>query len=315
MIQLTTEEEMQTFLYNKQQLSIESIPTVFNKSVKSRNDKYNKTRENIIGSIINNVVPPDFYKNAYWSELRDEIFVFLRTLSPEPFVNVECLHKGGRGNNYDFTFLFHYEDGLIPTEKHIEFKYGCESIDQTPQFVSPMNPSKYLISQSSYEEYVYDNYLPLLSEKSGFPKPLKEEYLKEIHSTSPPCMKPFQALYYEGCKQSSKYTGNEEAVSFYELCKKFSKESIQHFINETDLDIELLSKYLYDTQKNKVYMLYSNKKFILENVDMENYKLVSGTKNPSKQRYECISDNGKKVNVLLRWKNGNCIAYPAFQIS
>jgi hypothetical protein len=263
MIQLTTKEETQTFLYNKQQLSIESIPTVFNKSVKSRNDKYNKTRENIIGSIINNVVPPDFYTNLYWSELKDGIISFLAELSEEPFTKVECLHKGGRGNNYDFTFIINYADGLIAIEKHIEFKYGSVSIDQTPQFVSPMNPSKYLISQCSYEEYVYDKYLPILTEKSGFPMPVKEEYLKEIHSTSPLCMKSFQTLYYQGCNKSSKYTGAEEAVAFYELCKKLSKESIQHFINESDLDIELLSKYLYDTQKNKVYMLYSNKKFKL----------------------------------------------------
>ena len=309
------EEEKQSFIYNKQQLSIGSSQEVFNKSVKSRNDKYNKTRENIIGSIINNKVPHDFYKNYYWYELRYGIITFLITLSPEPFIKVECLHKGGRGNNYDFTFRINYEDGLMPTEKHIEFKYGAKSINETPQFVSPMNPSKYLISNSSYEEYVYDNYLPILSEKSGFPMPVKEEYVKEIHSTSPPCMKLIQTLYYQGCKKSSKYTGAEEAVAFYELCKKLSKESIQHFINESELDIELLSKYLYDTQKNKVYMLYSNKKFILENVNMDNYKLVSVTKNPSKQRYECISENGKKVNILLRWKNGNCIAYPAFQIS
>jgi hypothetical protein len=309
------EEDIQSFLYNKQVLFIESCKDVFNKSVKSRNDKYNKTRENIIGSIINNAVPPDFYKNAYWSELKDGIISFLAELSKEPFTKVECLHKGGRGNNYDFTFRINYADGLIPIEKHIEFKYGSVSIDKTPQFVSPMNPSKYLISQCSYEEYVYDKCLPILSEKSGLPIPLKEEYVKEIHSTSPPCMKEFQTLYYQGCKKSSKYTGTEEANGFYELCKKLSKESIQHFINESELDIELLSKYLYDTQKNKVYMLYSNKKFILENVDMDNYKLISTTKNPSKQRYECISENGKQVNILLRWKNGHCIAYPAFQIS
>lgn len=307
-------EEEPTFLYNKEQITIESISTVFNKSVKSRNDKYNKTRENIIGSIINNKVPYDFYKNAYWCELRDGIISFLTTLSPEHVIKVECLHKGGRGNNYDFTFVLHYVNGIV-IEKQIEFKYGTVSIDKAPQFVSPMNPSKYLISQCSYEEYVYDNYLPILSEKSGFTIPIKEEYLKEIHSPSPPCMEKFQRLYYQGCKQSSKYTGTEEAIGFYELCKKMSKESIQNCINVSDLNIELLSNYLYDTQKKKVYMLYSNKKFILQNVDMDNYKLISSTKNTAKQRYECISENGEKINVLLRWKNGHCVAYPAFQIS
>ena len=41
--------------------------------------------------------------------------------------------------------------------------------------------------------------------------------------------------------------------------------------------------------------------------NLDDYIIVSVTKNPKKFRYECTSANGKKINVLLRWKNGNGI--------
>ena len=62
-------------------------------------------------------------------------------------------------------------------------------------------------------------------------------------------------------------------------------------------------------------MLYSNKKFIVQKPNMDDYQILSVTKNPTKFRFDCISKSGVKLNVLLRWKNGNGIAFPAFQIS
>ena len=62
-------------------------------------------------------------------------------------------------------------------------------------------------------------------------------------------------------------------------------------------------------------MLYSKKEFILQQVNIDDYTIDKVVKNAYKYRYECISKNGQKHNVLLRWKNGNGIAFPAFQIS
>ena len=59
-------------------------------------------------------------------------------------------------------------------------------------------------------------------------------------------------------------------------------------------------------------MLYSNNEFILQHVNMDDYKLESVIKD--KNRYICLSKSGKNINVLLRWKNGNGIAFPSFQI-
>jgi hypothetical protein len=62
-------------------------------------------------------------------------------------------------------------------------------------------------------------------------------------------------------------------------------------------------------------MLYSEGTFIKQCVNLDDYVIVDVVKNPQKFRYECVSKNGKKITVLLRWKNGNGIAFPAFQIS
>jgi hypothetical protein len=126
-------------------------------------------------------------------------------------------------------------------------------------------------------------------------------------------MKPFQDLYYKGCKRSSQYTGNLFDIAFYESENLFTQESIQLFIQETELNIEMLSSYLRHTQQAKIYMLYSNNEFILERVNPDDYTIESYTK--THNCYKCITRSGKKMNVLLRWKNGNGIAFPAFQIS
>ena len=168
---------------------------------------------------------------------------------------------------------------------------------------------------NSYEEYYFDNYMLKLTELSGFITPSREDYLKQIHSTAPKCMMSYQELYYKGCNKSSKFTNDENAIKFYEGCKKISNESILKFIDKTDIKIELLSEYLYNTQKNKIYLFYHNEQFILQKIDIDDYKIDSFNKKPNKSRYECISKNGKTINILLRWKNGNGISFPAFQIS
>ena len=68
------------------------------------------------------------------------------------------------------------------------------------------------------------------------------------------------------------------------------------------------------SQKNKTYMLFKKDKFYLEKPNFDDYKIIDFTKNLKFSRYELISKTGKKINVLMRWKNGNGIANPAFQI-
>lgn len=304
--------KMTTITYNKEMLSIESI-NAFNPSSKGLNDANNKTRENIVGAIINNKIPHTYYEIPEWFALENSIITYLQQLdTSRTYSRAICSHKGGRKFNFDFGIKVYYEDGS-ETDYNVELKFNASSIDETPQFVSPMKPSQYM--SNVYEEYYYDKYLTQLALESGLELPSRELYLKQIHTNNPKCMKSFQDLYYMGCKQSSKYTNNQNHINFYELAKKLSHESIITFIENTELNIEALSEYLLSSQNEKIYMLYSDTKFIVQRPNMDDYKIISVTKNPTKNRYECISKSGIKLNVLLRWKNGNGIAFPAFQIS
>lgn len=306
---------LQQFIYNKEIIHYKSI-SAFNLSSRQLNDKNNKSRENIIGAIINDKVPENYYILTKWFYMKQYVFDYLKKLDDKHYVKFDCINKAGRGNRYDFLIRKFYDDGASQ-EFMIELKFNASSIDDTPQFVSPMKPSQYMSNSSntSYEEYYYDNFLQGLSDMAQLKMPTKEEYLKQIHSNKPKCMKDYQELYYNGCKESSKFTNKEEDIKFYNFAKKVSNESITSFINNTELNGELLSNYLHTTQQNKIYMLYSNKEFILQKINMDDYTIDSVIKNANKFRYECISKTGKKIYILLRWKNGNGIAFPAFQIS
>jgi len=292
-------------------MNMESI-NVFLHTSRGMNDTNNKVREQIIKDIINNTIPQEYYLVPEWQKLREGVQHYLTQLITRPYKQINCQTKAGRKFNYDFNIVVVYNE-QEKEEFHVEFKFNATCLDNIPQFVSPMKPSQYL--SQSYEKFYFDKYLPQLSASTSLTIPTEEEYMKQIHSNKPKCMKSYQELYYCGCPQSSKFSENPEHIQFYNLSKQLSKESIQKFIQETDLNIDLLSQYLYDTQKDKIYMLYSKDNFALQIVDINDYVIETVIKNPEKSRYECITKNGKQINILLRWKNGNGIAFPAFQIS
>jgi len=296
--------------YNNAHICYRDI-NAFNVCAKNTNDINNKKRENIIGRIIASINnPTDDINNYYkfsrrWNNIKDAINNYINN-ELNIHKNINLIHRGGRKYNYDF------EINDEKTSYNIELKFNIDKVDKAPQFVSPYNPSKYMTS--SYEEFYYDNYLPLLTlSRDDLVIPEKNMYLQEINNTSPKSMINYQTIYYNGCKTSSKYTGNSKDIEFYKLANKLSKESINMFISKTELNIEKLNEYLSNTQNNKIYMLYKNGKFYKQIVDNNNYKINSYKKN--KNKFVAKTYDGNKINILLRWKNGNGIAFPAFQIS
>lgn len=338
------------FIYLGQKISVVSSYVFTHDSTKterSQNDKNNKMREAIIGAIINNRVPPTYYLTERWRNLKQAVVGFLQTCSSSTddtgaaaaaaaaYSHVECIPAAGRGHNYDFTIVFTNSEG-VSTTHHVEFKFNAAKVSDTPQFVSPMKPSQYL--SGSYEEYFYDKYMPTIASMAGGSSdststststtttlPDRTEWLKQIHNNAPACVKHLQAKYYAGCAVSSQFTNDANDIAFYEMCKKLSSDSIREFITHHDLDIVRLSDYLRESQDGKTYMLFQPATsttaataapvITLQRVNPADYTIVSCIKNPEKSRYECVTQSGKKINVLLRWKNGNGIAFPAFQIS
>lgn len=295
--------------YNKVIIKANSIQ---NMNVQSRmnNDKSNKMRESIIGAILNDVIPQSFYDDyEEWMVLKKNLHKYIQKLVQEEIVLVvTCEHRGGRKHYYDFTIKINNRFKF-----NIEFKFNAKKIEESPQYVSPMKPSQYLTG--NYEEYFYDNYLKKICELGEVPFVDKSVYLKSIHNSKPECVSELQKKYYRGCKQSSKFSNLDEDINFYKKVNEYSKESIKKFVLMEDIRVLELSNYLLNTQQNKIYMLYYQGEFFLEKVNTDNFKILSVSINKNKNGYIADTISGKKIKILLRWKNGNGIAFPAFQIS
>ena len=303
---------LEPIAYKGDKIIINDI-NVFTYKNRSKNDSYNKKRENIIACIINNIIPKQYYTlSPRWYNLKNEILLFIKELCKKKGIisidNIECIPKAGRRHNYDFKIIINNSEEVM-----LEFKCNVSCVNDTPQFVSPMKPSQYL--ESSYEKYYYNNYFIHLVYEYNLSLPTEEEYLKYIHSTNPTCLKKHQEKYYRGCNTSSKYSGEENDIKFYESSKKTSRDSIMNFISKYDIDKDKLTKYLLDTQKNKVYMLYKDGKLYLETINLNDYIITEITKDPEKNRYMAKTKSDRNLKILLRWKNGNGIAFPSFQIS
>jgi len=281
---------------------------------RSSNDHNNKIRENIITSMPH--IDEDYFSDPihgeFWHKLKTDFDNKIRIICPH-YISYKIQHKAGRGHNYDYIITFYDEVNSKISEEKLEFKFNASSIDEAPQFVSPMKPSQYL--SQPFEEYYYDNYLVPLLKEFDLDIPERNLYLKSVHNNKPKCMEIAQLFYYQGCKQSSKYTGSEQAIKFYQRCNDVSRECIKNFINNTELNIDKLNQYLMNSQDKKNYILYKNGEFYIQTSNNDDYTIVSCSKNPEKSRYEAETKTNKKIHILLRWKNGNGIAYPAFQIS
>jgi hypothetical protein len=294
--------------YNNNIINYNSIKVFDNYNEKKLNDINNKIRENVIGAIINKKITEDYYLlSNRWKFIKNNIINYLKLFDIKEKDNIELIHKGGRNNNYDFLIKSNEK------EYKVEFKFNVNKINDSPQFVSPMHPSNFL--SNNYEEYYYNNYLKKLSKKYNLDLPPLELYQKEINSCSPKCMKEYQDLYYKGCKSSSKFTNDKTHIDFYNNCKKFDNESRINFITNNEIKLNILSEYLLKTQYDKIYMLCKNGYFYKQELNKENYILIKYEKIPKKYKFVCYSKSGIKINVLLRWKNGNGIAFPSFQIS
>ena len=292
-------------LRTKYGLNVESIK-VFNETKnRSQNDFNNKLREFIIYNIINDKVPKEYYKDTRWSELRQEIDRYLLNTFDTCITDATCFHTAGRCHHNDF--ILKINDGRDYT---IEFKFNAFNVTKIPQFASPGKPSRFLSDE--YEKFYYYSYFIKLCDKYNLSKPSLDTYLKEINSIKPNCLKLHQEKYYRGAK---KKTTDSDDINFYNDIKKACKDSISEFISNNNLKKNELTQYLLKTQKNKYYMFYKDGKIISHVVDENNYKISDVTKEPDISSYIAHTEGDYNMKILLRWKNGNGIAQPAFQIS
>lgn len=285
-----------SFIYEGVTIDIDSVDMWFKLTKKAENDKANKHREHIIGAILNGCVPSTYFTySRTWKRMKDGLDAYIRSIHPhESIRTLACRHIGGRRFSYDFLI------SVNGTEYKVEFKFNVSTIEECPEFVSPGKPSDFL--SSSYEEYYYDHYLSNLCKEAKIDVPERKTYVRTINGNIPKCIAPLKELYKL----------NDD---FNALAKSTAKKSIEDFLTRTRLDTTALSSYLRTSQDEKVYMLYKNETFVYQTRSSDSYTIESYETQPTKSCFVATMKTGDKIKILLRWKNGNGIAFPAFQIS
>jgi hypothetical protein len=288
--------------YNRYDISPDSIEVFFSFRKKSDNDSNNGLRESIISAIINKKIPDTFFLCEKWISLRRQIHSFIEKLktsigleiiSDINFTDIVCIPKGGRCFHYDFVFVF---DKV--REIKIEFKFNASTVHECPQFVSPGKPSRFM--DINYEEWFYDNGLKNIADYADLVLPEKSEYLKTIHSNKVEVMKYFKLKY-------------DNDIPFNNYCKKIDKQTNKKFLDICKLNIDQLSSYLYESQKDKYFMCYLNGEFFIDSLDKSLFQITEY--HIQAPNFICKTKIGYNLEVKLRWKNGHGIQYPAFQIS
>ena len=104
---------------------------------------------------------------------------------------------------------------------------------------------------------------------------------------------------------------NDKDFNMY--CKKIDKTAIKEFIQMCNLDISILSDYLLTTQTDKIYMCYKDHNFYHDMVDTSLY-IIKNVIQKEPTNFICETNNGCKLEVKLRFKNGCGLQFPAFQI-
>ena len=310
-----TISSLPSFSYNNTQLYYNSINT-FVKTSKDKNDLYNKTRENIIGAIINNKVPSNYYVYSLrWNSIKKNIHEYISLLiknvsnNKDIVVNsIQCIHKGGRGANNDFDIVIN--DCLLYP---VEFKFNATCVLDCPQFVSLGKPSLYL--DIAFEPWFYDNYLSQIvnyyknntdnNHNNDHTQPIlqlpdKDTYIKTIGNNDVDCMKKFKELY-------------KSDLDFCKFCKIIDKKAIKEFILLSNLNISLLSEKLSKSQSNKHYMCYKNNVFYYDTLNPDLY-CISNVCKKEPTNFICNTKSGDQLEVKLRFKNGCGLLFPSFQI-
>ena len=276
-------------------------------STRGANDATNKIRENILPILSG--PPADYlehpiygrqwlYCSRAWNAALNEI-ALEKDIS---YTLTRVKLKGGRSFNYDADLLYYNGAELIDTVK-IEFKKGGNSIGKLPQFLSLQ--VKYGLFPETYDKFYYEHYIDAyIACDTGITEP-----------------KPDLALYLK-CVASINYN----VLPFFSQLKArydfFQKEkgcvvntSITDYLNQYGTQLDLLSfmEKIRNTQKDKIYILWDNKRFYIDmfkETDMSRMS-INSVKNGNVIE---VKSGNVMYHLLLRWRNHKGILNPAWQI-
>jgi hypothetical protein len=299
-------------------------------SARSNNGNVNERRELVVGAAVNKQVPLEYVSRSdAWKHIVRGAAGFAEYVAgcevPDGHRvrGLECVHKGGRGNSSDFLFVFRSgageeagegasSGGVTEITVAVEFKHGATRVERLPQFANVPKPSAF--TGGSFEKSAHAAFARVFGE-FGLPVPPLDEYVAQVGSSSPACLAEHKATFRRG-QRDAKGGGSgadSAAARFFARVNAASKEHIQRHILAHPLRVEELSEYLVARHSEKWYMMHSRGQFHAQKVSADNYRVVSAAPEGSNS-YLARTLAGGEMKVLLRWKNGNGIAFPALQI-
>lgn len=294
-----------------------SISTFFTSSTRSGNDAANKIREKVLETII---TPPIEYLQDtdyghLWQHVHNEWNTIIdKIIDRQLYSRIELKILAGRGNNHDGNLICSSNtiDRMDRIVK-IEFKYGGTSICSIPQFLSlQTNQPTLKMFDEPYDIFYYNHYIDLYiaCDPVGITetKPSMEIYLKCVRSTDY-TIHPFFAQLKER-ENIAKLNKN-----------KVVNDSIRDYLVRYahSIDTAQLTQKIKQTQQDKIYLLWSNQKFHLDEIHINSIQNIEfaaiGDKGNVIQLRAGVGIHRLAFHMLLRWRNHKGILNPAWQIS
>ena len=275
-------------------------PTYTN--IKSHNDIFNKCREIFIEHLLTNSLPYEFMIDPFYNNLYNDIQKKFSEIDIDINSNEFYVEKkAGRCHNYDFEIIYR---GKI---YKFEYKFRISSLKDSPQFLSLGNISKYINNDFEYYFYcifllhIFMQYNKMFG--SDLKLPRYEQYEKSVKVSN--------HKIDDLKKIKEKYSSDKEFNSY---CRYISKVAIAKFLENSNINIDILYDKINKTQNNKILLLHSQEIFI-EKIELEKLLPTKYCSNKNNNTYVFDTSNEYQIYCLLRWKNGDSISYPALQIS
>lgn len=303
-------------------MDISKITSLFTTSTRGENDSANKDRELVIEFISNNPLEYQMYcqdekygKSWFnFGEKWNNVVIAISKKYNIKYTTFRYIKRGGRHYHYDGDLQF-YNDTLMVFTKPIEYKKGSSTICGLPQVLSL--PAKYQLFPEtcpSYAYYYYNNSIDRYLEKDtsiDIKKPELSEYLKLVKSNE---------ISNPGKKKSHPFfvqlKERDNPTSFKREKDLVVHTSISDYLTIYGqlIDIDAFSEKLKSSQENKLYVLWNNENFHLDEFCPKEFENITyhGIKNGNIIQ---LKTGNTIYDLLLRWRNRQGVLNPAWQIS
>ena len=283
------------------------------------NDENNDIRETILKNLLTPVVNAfleDPTHGTAWRRIqalwRQALVDLAVRCEINDYNNISVIKRGGRKYNWDIDAVYGFADGSNKIVK-VEFKFGGTSVANLPEFFNPAADKDF--HSVLYAGFFYDNYMDELLDIYGLrasDKPARDVYLKYIHKNTPSAACPFFKKLRDA-EDAETMAGRPKYKQKTALAHKSIQAYLAQYKDTTKL--KTITEEFQRSQKDKHFLIYSDGAFhhdciyddelVMQSVvGVEGDYLVIQSARPT-----------TKHRMLLRWKNHQCVLFPAWQIS